>query len=81
MAQIFLLLLLVYARGDAEEVRWRASTQSSQAAHVSVLRLSKGLQKDNPDKVLMIYREDGGHSTPYEDAMAALEFVLEKASK
>ena len=44
----------------------------------SVLRLSKILEKQDSKKVLMIYREGGGHSTSYDDAVAALEFVIQQ---
>jgi pimeloyl-ACP methyl ester carboxylesterase len=47
----------------------------------SVLRLSKELAKSNPGQVLMLYREAGGHSTTYEDAVTALEFVIGRALK
>ena len=47
----------------------------------SVLRLGKELEKQNPGKILMLYRENGGHSTSYEDATTALEFVIERALK
>ena len=47
----------------------------------SVMRLSKALAQLNHDKVLMIYRDAGGHSTSYEDAKAALEFVINRALK
>lgn len=42
----------------------------------SVLRLSKQLTQDGR-RTLLIHRESGGHSTTYEDATAALEFVLQ----
>lgn len=44
----------------------------------SVLRLAEKL-KQAKRKVLSIHREDGGHSTSYEDTMAAMEFVLSEA--
>ena len=44
----------------------------------SVVRLAAALQKLQPDKVLMIFREKGGHSTNYEDGKKALEFVVGK---
>jgi len=47
----------------------------------SVLRLSRELGKQNPGRVLMLYREDSGHATSYEDARAALEFVIERARR
>ncbi len=45
----------------------------------SVLRLASVLRKLQPN-VLLIHREAGGHSTTYEDAKQALEFVIEKAA-
>ncbi|MFA6543325.1 MAG: alpha/beta fold hydrolase [Limisphaerales bacterium] len=44
----------------------------------STLRLAEKL-KQAGRKTLLIHRENGGHSTTYEDAMAALEFVLREA--
>ncbi len=44
----------------------------------SVLRLADKL-KLAKRKVLSIHRESGGHSTNYEDTMAAMEFVLKEA--
>ena len=44
----------------------------------SVLRLADKL-KQAKRPVLSIHREDGGHSTNYEDTMAAMEFVLKRA--
>lgn len=44
----------------------------------SVLRLAEQL-KQAKRKVLGIHREEGGHSTNYEDTMAAMEFVLNQA--
>lgn len=43
----------------------------------SVLRLAGVLKKLNPN-VLLLYREDGGHSTTYADAKQAFDFVLDK---
>ena len=45
----------------------------------SVLRLASKL-KELGRNVLLIHREDGGHSTNYEDGTAILEFVIAKAS-
>jgi len=45
----------------------------------SVLRLVEKLQQAKR-KVLSIHRENGGHSTTYEDTCAAMEFVLREAS-
>lgn len=44
----------------------------------SVLRLAENLRQAKR-KVLSIHREEGGHSTNYEDTMAAMEFVLREA--
>jgi pimeloyl-ACP methyl ester carboxylesterase len=46
----------------------------------SVLRLASALQRLNPN-VLVINRPETGHTTNYEDAVAILEFVIEKADK
>jgi predicted esterase len=45
----------------------------------SVLRLASVLKKLQPN-ILLIHREDGGHSTTYDDAKQSLEFILEKAA-
>ena len=44
----------------------------------SVLRLAQAVKKKNP-QVLVIDRANGGHSTNYEDTVAALEFVIDAA--
>jgi hypothetical protein len=44
----------------------------------SVLRLAGAIRKLQPDSVLLVHREDGGHSTNYEDSKAAFDFVLSK---
>ena len=44
----------------------------------SVLRLAEKLKKSG-QKVLSIHRQAGGHSTTYEDAFAAVEFMLRDA--
>lgn len=44
----------------------------------SVLRLADELRQSKR-KVLSIHRADGGHSTSYEDTVAAMEFVLREA--
>jgi predicted esterase len=46
----------------------------------SVVRLGKKLNETGR-AVKVIYREDGGHATTYEDAVAALEYVVGKACK
>lgn len=45
----------------------------------SVVRLAKALERLGRP-VLLIYREDGGHSTTYADAKAIIEFVVTKAA-
>ena len=42
----------------------------------SCLRLAAELKKRNQEKVLLIHRPQGGHSTNYEDSQAAFEFVI-----
>jgi pimeloyl-ACP methyl ester carboxylesterase len=44
----------------------------------SVLRLAEKLRQASR-KVLSIHREQGGHSTTYEDTRAAMEFMLQEA--
>jgi len=46
----------------------------------SVVRLAKVLQAMGRD-VLLIFREDEGHQTKYDDGRAIVEFVIEKAKK
>lgn len=46
----------------------------------SALRLAEKLKRAKR-KVLSIHRKDGGHSTNYEDTMAAMDFVIEAARK
>ena len=46
----------------------------------SVVRLAEALKKQGRN-VLLLYREDGGHATSYEDAVAILEYVVGKASE
>ena len=45
----------------------------------SVLRLAKALKTLGRD-VLVIYRENGGHSTNYADGMAILQYMIQKAN-
>jgi dipeptidyl aminopeptidase/acylaminoacyl peptidase len=46
----------------------------------SVLRMAEALKaKGRPVK--LIHRPDGGHSTNYDDALAAFEFVIGKVAK
>jgi pimeloyl-ACP methyl ester carboxylesterase len=47
----------------------------------SVLRLGRILEKQSRGRVLVIQREQGGHSTSHEDAVAALEFVIQRAPR
>lgn len=44
----------------------------------SVVRLAESLKKQGRD-VLLVYRENGGHATTYDDAISILEFVIGKA--
>lgn len=46
----------------------------------SVLRLARILAEQNPATKL-IYHEDGGHNTTYEESRAVLEFVIEQATR
>jgi pimeloyl-ACP methyl ester carboxylesterase len=46
----------------------------------STLRLAAAIAKRNRD-VLVLHREQGGHSTTYDDATAALEFVVQRLAK
>ncbi|MBI5095213.1 MAG: alpha/beta fold hydrolase [Candidatus Hydrogenedentes bacterium] len=46
----------------------------------SVVRLGNALKRLGRD-IQIIYREDGGHATNYEDATAILEFVIEKSNR
>lgn len=43
----------------------------------SVLRLAEAVGKTNAN-TLLLYREDGGHATDYEDTVRAMEFVVGK---
>lgn len=45
----------------------------------SVLRLAEALKKRH-SPVMLSYREEGGHSTSYEDTLAGLEFVIQAAT-
>lgn len=44
----------------------------------SVLRLARKL-KPPGHEVLLLHRDEGGHATNYEAAMASLEFIIQKA--
>ena len=46
----------------------------------SVLRLANILELLGRD-IMLIYNEDGGHETNYDDSKAVLEFVIQKAGK
>jgi len=45
----------------------------------SVVRLASALQELDR-KVLLLYREEGGHSTTYADARESVEFILDEAA-
>lgn len=72
---------LVPRRFRAMPVAFTAGGRDTVVPPQSVLRLSKALEQRKPGNVLMLYREEGGHSTSYQDAVAALEFVIERASR
>lgn len=55
-----------------------AGGKDSTVPPASVLRLAEIVKKLRPDNVLLVYREDGGHSTTYDDSKAAFEFVIDK---
>jgi hypothetical protein len=55
-----------------------ASGQDKSVPPESVVRLAKIIKKLRPENVLLVYREEAGHSTSYEDSKAAYEFVLNK---
>jgi pimeloyl-ACP methyl ester carboxylesterase len=55
-----------------------ASGQDKTVPPESVVRLANTIEKLQPDNVLLLYREEAGHSTSYEDSKAAYEFVLNK---
>ena len=56
-----------------------ASGKDTTVPPASVLRLANTIKRLQPDNVLLIYREEAGHNTNYEDSKAAFEFVLDKA--
>jgi pimeloyl-ACP methyl ester carboxylesterase len=72
---------LVPAQFKGMPIAFTAGGRDTVVPPQSVLRLGKELEKQGPGKVLMLYREAGAHSTTYEDAWAALEFVIERALK
>jgi alpha-beta hydrolase superfamily lysophospholipase len=55
-----------------------ASGKDTTVPAASVLRLANVIKKLKPRQVLLIYREEAGHNTNYEDSKAAFEFVLKK---
>jgi predicted esterase len=55
-----------------------ASGQDTVVPPQSVMRLAKALKARGRD-VLLIYREEMGHSTSYDDAKAIVEFIIQKA--
>ena len=57
-----------------------AGGQDTSVPAQSVLRLAEKLKAQNPDNVLLIYREAAGHATNYEDATAILEFVVTRST-
>lgn len=69
---------LMAAKFGAIPIAFTAGGKDAVVPPQSVLRLSKELEKQNPGRVLMLYREEGGHTTSYEDAMAALNFVIKR---
>lgn len=58
-----------------------ASGKDNVVPPASVLRLAGAIKKLQSDNVLVVHREDGGHSTNYEDSKAAYDFVLDKVLK
>jgi len=61
-------------------VAFTAGGKDEAVPPASVLRLFNVLKLlDRP--VLMIFREEGGHETNYEDATAILEFVIGEANE
>lgn len=46
----------------------------------SAIRLAKKL-KEQGRETLLIFREDGGHSTTYDDGVAILEYVIERSAR
>jgi pimeloyl-ACP methyl ester carboxylesterase len=55
-----------------------ASGKDQVVPPASVVRLANTIKKLRPGNTLLIYREDAGHNTNYDDSKAAYEFVLEK---
>ena len=71
---------LMAAKFGTMPIAFTAGGQDTVVPPQSVLRLSKELEKQNPGQVRMLYREKVGHSTSYEDAIAALNFVIERGT-
>lgn len=59
-------------------IAFTAGGKDSSVPSGSAVRLAAALKKLQPDNVLMVFRENGGHSTNYEDGKKALEFVVGK---
>jgi hypothetical protein len=68
------------AKFGTKPIACTAGGQDTVVPPQSVLRLSQELEMQNPGRVLMLCREKVGHSTSYEDAIAALDFVIEQGS-
>lgn len=64
-----------HAQALAMPVAITAGGKDTLVPAASVVRLAKAL-KQLGRKVLLIYRDEGGHSTNYADTAAALEFVI-----
>jgi len=60
-------------------IGFTAGGKDSSVPPGSVVRLAAALKRLQPN-VMMIYRENGGHSTNYEDGKRVLEFVVDKAT-
>ena len=72
---------LVPSRFGTIPVAFSAGGKDTIVPPQSVLRLGKKLETQNPGRVLILFREDTGHSTAYDDAVAGLEFVIGRASR
>jgi pimeloyl-ACP methyl ester carboxylesterase len=71
---------LMAAKFGTMPVAFTAGGKDAVVPPQSVLRLSKELEKQNPGRVLMLYRQEVGHTTSYEDAIVALDFVIERST-
>lgn len=58
-----------------------AGGQDETVPPASVRRLADVLKKLNPESVLLLYSDSGGHSTSYDDSKSAYEFVLGKVGE